>query len=158
MFFKTSLLKNFVNFTGEHLCWSLFLIKLQSCNLIKIILQRRCFPAKFTKFFKNTLFTKHLRWLLQENWYLIEANFIVIAVIAKIIVSYSHLQNPNYSNIPLCSKKTMRVKSSHWRCSVKKVALKNFLTFTGKHMYWIFFLINLQASSTGVFLWILRNF
>ena len=29
MFFKIGVLKNFVNFTGKHLCWSLFLIKLQ---------------------------------------------------------------------------------------------------------------------------------
>ena len=30
MFFKTGVLKNFANFTGKHLCWSLFLIKLQA--------------------------------------------------------------------------------------------------------------------------------
>ena len=29
MFFKLGVLKNFANFTGKHLCWSLFLIKLQ---------------------------------------------------------------------------------------------------------------------------------
>ena len=38
MFFKTGVLKNFANFTGKHLCWSLFLIKLQVfqvCSFIK---------------------------------------------------------------------------------------------------------------------------
>ena len=30
MFFKIEVLKNFANFTGKHLCWSLFLIKLQA--------------------------------------------------------------------------------------------------------------------------------
>ena len=30
MFFKIDVLKNFANFTGKHLCWSLFLIKLQA--------------------------------------------------------------------------------------------------------------------------------
>ena len=30
MFFKISVLKNFAIFTGNHLCWSLFLIKLQA--------------------------------------------------------------------------------------------------------------------------------
>ena len=30
MFFKISILKNFAMFTGKHLCWSLFLIKLQA--------------------------------------------------------------------------------------------------------------------------------
>ena len=155
MFFKTSLLKNFVNFTGEHLCWSLFLIKLQSCNLIKI-LQRRCFPAKFTKFFKNTLFTKHLRWLLQENWYLIETNFIVIAVIAKIIVRV--IYRTQTIQTFLCVLKNNAGQKQPLEVFCKKSCSKNFVTFTGKHMYWIFFLINLQPSSTGVFLWILRNF
>ena len=28
MFFKIGFLKNFTNFTGKHLCWSVFLIKL----------------------------------------------------------------------------------------------------------------------------------
>ena len=35
MFFKTGVLKNFANFTGKHLGWSLFLLKLQACNLVK---------------------------------------------------------------------------------------------------------------------------
>ena len=30
MFFKIGALKNFANFIGKHLCWSLFLIKSQS--------------------------------------------------------------------------------------------------------------------------------
>ena len=30
MFFKIGVLKNFALFTGRHLCWSLFLIKLQA--------------------------------------------------------------------------------------------------------------------------------
>ena len=30
MFFKTGFLKISINFTGKHLCWSLFLIKLQA--------------------------------------------------------------------------------------------------------------------------------
>ena len=49
MFFKLSALKNFVNFTGKHLCWSLFLIKLQAWNFVKKRLQHRCFPVKFAK-------------------------------------------------------------------------------------------------------------
>ena len=42
MFIKISVLKNFESFTGKHLCWSLFLTKLQS--------------FKFFKMFKNTFF------------------------------------------------------------------------------------------------------
>ena len=38
-------------------------------------------------------------------------------------------------------------KSSHWRCSIKKVVLKNFAIFTGKHLCWSTFLIKLQACN-----------
>ena len=40
MFFKIGVLKKFAMFTGKHLCWSLFLIKLQAF---------RCFPVNITK-------------------------------------------------------------------------------------------------------------
>ena len=50
MFFKIGVLKNIANFTGKHLCWSLFLIKLQAYEICEIL--------------KNTLFTEHLRWVL----------------------------------------------------------------------------------------------
>ena len=33
MFYKKAILKNFANFTGKHLYWSLFLIKLQAFDL-----------------------------------------------------------------------------------------------------------------------------
>ena len=31
-------------------------------------------------------------------------------------------------------------KRSHLRCSIKRAVLKNFAIFTGKHLYWSFFL------------------
>ena len=37
-------------------------------------------------------------------------------------------------------------KSSHWRCSVKKVVLKSFTNFTGKHFHWSLSLINLHLQ------------
>ena len=43
MFFKIGILKNFANFKRKHLCWSLFLIKLQTCNFIKKRLWHKCF-------------------------------------------------------------------------------------------------------------------
>ena len=48
---KKDVLKNFPNFTGQHLFQSFFLIKLQAL---------RCFPVKFAKFLKNTYFEEHL--------------------------------------------------------------------------------------------------
>ena len=46
MFFKIGALKTFTNFTGKHLCWSLFLIKFQA------------------RFLRTPFFTEHLQWLL----------------------------------------------------------------------------------------------
>ena len=41
MFFKKGVLKNFAVFTEKHLCWSLFLIKLQAFRASKFL--RRAF-------------------------------------------------------------------------------------------------------------------
>ena len=60
MFFKIGVLKNFANFTVKHLCWSLFLIKLQA----KKRLQHRCCPVVFAKFLRTPLFKENLRRLL----------------------------------------------------------------------------------------------
>ena len=35
VFLKIDVLKNFENFTGKHLCWSLFLVKLQAFRPLK---------------------------------------------------------------------------------------------------------------------------
>ena len=47
MFYKIGVLKNFADFTGKHLCWSLFLIKLHTL---------KCFPTKFAKFLRTLFF------------------------------------------------------------------------------------------------------
>ena len=49
MFFKIGVLKNFAKFTGKHLCWSWFLIKLH---------------VNIVKFLRTAFFLEHLRWLL----------------------------------------------------------------------------------------------
>ena len=41
-------------------------------------------------------------------------------------------------------------RSNHRRCSIKKTVLKNFAIFTGKHLWWILFLVQLEVN-TGVF-------
>ena len=55
MFFKINVFKNSAIFTGKHLCWSLFLIKLQAqaCNFTNQGLQRRCFPANIAKVWRT---------------------------------------------------------------------------------------------------------
>ena len=66
MFFKIVALKNFVNFTGKHLCRRLFnkVAGPQNSNFIRKRLQNRCFPAKFAKVLRKSFFTEHLQWLL----------------------------------------------------------------------------------------------
>ena len=47
VFCKKKVFKNFANFTGKHLRWSLFLIKMQTGFLP---LCRRCFPLNYANF------------------------------------------------------------------------------------------------------------
>ena len=56
-------LKNFVIFTGKHLCWSLFLIKLQACTFIEKRLQHSCFPLHVKKFLRTPIL-KNREWLV----------------------------------------------------------------------------------------------
>ena len=54
LFFKIAVLKNFTKFTGEHLCWSLFLIK-RPATLLKRESSIGIF-LKYCKFFKDSSF------------------------------------------------------------------------------------------------------
>ena len=58
MFFEIGVLKNFAIFTGKHLWWSLFLIKLKA---FKKRLQHMCFPLNIAKFLRIVFY---MRWLL----------------------------------------------------------------------------------------------
>ena len=55
--YKKAVLKNFAIFSGEQLCWSLFLVRLQAEKR----LQHRCFPMYIAKFLNYIYFQKHLR-------------------------------------------------------------------------------------------------
>ena len=62
MFFKISVLKNFENFIGTHLCWSQFLNKvsgLKACNFIKKRLRRRRFTENLRNFQQQLFFTQN---------------------------------------------------------------------------------------------------
>ena len=63
---KKSVLRNFVKFTGKHLCQSLFFDKvagLRPATLLKKRLWHRCFPVNFATFVRTPFLTEHLRWL-----------------------------------------------------------------------------------------------
>ena len=70
VFSKKVVLRNFVKFTGKHLCQFLFLNKvvdMRPATLLKKRLWHRCFPVNFTKFLRTPLLTEHLWWLLLER-------------------------------------------------------------------------------------------
>ena len=64
---KKGVLRNFVKFTGKHLCQSLFFNKvarLRSVTLFKKRLWRRCFPVNFAKFLRTPFLQNTSRRLL----------------------------------------------------------------------------------------------
>ena len=69
MSFNIDVLKDFAIFTGKHLCWNLFLIKIQAwrpATLLKKRLQHRCFPVNVAKFLITATFIEDLwRQLLE---------------------------------------------------------------------------------------------
>ena len=73
VFFKKGVLEDFADLTGKHLCWSLFLIKLQGWgfNFIKMILQQICFPVKLAKFWRTPIL-KNICGRLLIKWYVIK--------------------------------------------------------------------------------------
>ena len=57
---KKTVLKNFAIFTGRHLCWSLFLIKLMD-------FRHRCFPVNIAKFLRTPILKNICEWLLLRS-------------------------------------------------------------------------------------------
>ena len=68
MFFKMGDLTNFAILANNHLCWSLFLIKLQTaCNFIKKRLQQ-VFFYQYCEVFKIRFFTELQRLPASPSW------------------------------------------------------------------------------------------
>ena len=63
VFYKKGVLRNFIKFTGKHLCQSLFFNKgagLRPATLLKKRLWHRCFPVNFEKLLRTPFLTEHL--------------------------------------------------------------------------------------------------
>ena len=74
MFFQIGVLRSLANFTGKHLCWSLFLKNLQvgGLQLHHKRLQQIFLPVKFAKFLRTLFLTEHFqRLLLHLRWLLL---------------------------------------------------------------------------------------
>ena len=74
LFCKKSVLRNFANFTGKHLCWSLFIIELQAfwpATLLNrdptlVWNKQRFNNCGICEIFKNSYFEAHLRKTTSE--------------------------------------------------------------------------------------------
>ena len=70
MFFKIRALKNFANFTGKHLCWSLSLNIVagqRTYNFIKKETPTKVFSCEICEIFRNTFFTENLQQMLLKK-------------------------------------------------------------------------------------------
>ena len=80
LFFKIDILKNFTNFTGKHLCWSLFLLKktpthvlcCETCIIFKNNFFYRTPPvaasvrSRLTKKISSYLLVEHQKYLMND--------------------------------------------------------------------------------------------
>ena len=114
VFYKKSVLKNVAIFTGRHLCWSLFLVKLQTFTSAILLKQtsRQLFSCKCCDIFKNTLFEKRLRTAASGNFLGCEAS-------ARIIYCHwnSHKKIDNFHRCEWFD-------NSHWRNSCKNFKIR----------------------------------
>ena len=69
VFCKKGVLKNFIKFTGKHLCQSLFFKKVagRPATLLKNRLWHRCFSVNFVKFLRTSFFIDYSWWLLLKK-------------------------------------------------------------------------------------------
>ena len=107
---KKYILRNLANFTGKHLCWSLFLIEMQVFRSIKNRLQHRCFAVEFTKFLR----TSNLKSANDCFWNL-----------------FFHLDY--LANITFATTDTAIIRSSRPVLFCKKGLMRNFAKFSRKH-------------------------
>ena len=128
MFFNIVVLKNFAIFSGKHLRWSLFLIKLQAWTLsfINKRLQHRCFLRILQYFYKQ---------LLLQN---ISSSCFWIASVMEFPRSEYNLK---------CNKWSSNTKA-YKNHNVRIVGVKNYLFFLHNITHWRNFNMNTRFKNT----------
>ena len=137
------------------------------------------FPQSFgrlsrnpTKLWVSTKFLhQEIRWnygILSSGTALIKSKTPKVTIMAYVKRNVVYKKQRKLSNWNFPHIAFPDVKSSHWKCSIKKAVLKNLAIFSVKHLCWSLFLIKLPTRSpaiflkgdtnTSVFLGILRNF
>ena len=128
---KKAILKNFAIFTKKHLCWNLFLIKLQATQV---------FSFEYCKILKNTNFEEHLQTvasaLLLMHFLVSCFKFIIQAkglkgfdhelsqIFVMLCLHWHHLYN-------LKTKKTMKECCFQWSCRLYPAILIKVTLFDG---------------------------
>ena len=122
MFFKTSVFRNFPIFTGKHLCWRHFLIKLSERDLTQV------FSCEYCKIFMKSFFDKKplvapvdLVFITKSNvgWFLLKrVDLVIVCVINTLLVETI----PTHFSLLTCrNQKQLRLlikNGSHgWRTS-----------------------------------------
>ena len=129
LFLKIDVLSNFASFTRKHLCWSIFLIKLQA------------------KFLRTPSFTEQLQWLLL--WFLHQKNLIFNVI--TIILGYNQKlpwKYCNYCHRPYMKKSISYQKYAHLVrkfCSLSQQS-SNFMVLSSI----CFCIISIFFSGSGV--------
>ena len=120
MFFKIGALRNFAIFIGKHLCWSLFLIKLQAWRY------HRCLIDALTQVLSYEIM-KFLRTAFYGT-----TQVAVSDVMFKVLSVFFEwgLKSWFRSSGPEVRKQPSKM------LAVKKEVLKNFANFSGKHLGW----------------------
>ena len=76
---EKGVLRNFVKFTGKHLCQKLYFNKVAGLTpaiLLKNILWHKCFRVNFANFLRTLFFTEHLWWLLLYKEHIVQGTLL----------------------------------------------------------------------------------
>ena len=86
--FKIDVFQHFANLARQHLCWCLFLIKLQAFRSATPLKKKpaQVFSCGICEIFKSTFFTEHPQWLLlhfSQALYIPKLSLILLRLLQK---------------------------------------------------------------------------
>ena len=130
MFLKIGVLKNFVIFTGKHLWWSLFLIKLQAWRPLLKETPTQVFSCENSEIFQNSFLYRASLVAASDVSRLNPLDYLTYSWLCSLSqITWIH-QNTRFFNI---QKQPPEV-------TYKTGVLKNYARFKGKHLCWSLFL------------------
>ena len=142
---KIGVLRNLTKFTGQHLCQSLFFIKVSGlgpATLFKKRLWNRCFPVNFVKFLRTPFYIERLWWLLfwRARWFSqggyvrtrrTSLSYAPVSLVVLVFLLLLWSGKCGLGNISPC------FRSSHWNAFWKIVALETEFFQRYFHLFWL---------------------